>query len=209
VFLLLRRPAFRPIPYRDERSRDAARPSGPYSTNQVTLPELPPDENLYLTTERLVLEPLSLEHADEMVVVLGDRRLHEFTGGEPLPLASLRQRFQFLSSRRSPDGSELWLNWAIRVRDEGVAVGYVQASVSADRTSDVAWVLGLPWWGRGYATEAARRMAMWLQQELGVGEFVAWVHPAHVASQKVAQNIGLRRTDELKDGEQAWRKSTG
>jgi hypothetical protein len=34
-------------------------------------------------TERLTLEPLRPEHADEMVAVLGDPALYEFTGGTP------------------------------------------------------------------------------------------------------------------------------
>lgn len=36
-----------------------------------------------LETERLILEPLRIEHAEEMVLVLGDRRLYAYTGGEP------------------------------------------------------------------------------------------------------------------------------
>jgi hypothetical protein len=35
-----------------------------------------------LSTERLLLEPLRVEHAEEMAPLLDDRRLHAFTGGE-------------------------------------------------------------------------------------------------------------------------------
>ena len=39
---------------------------------------------------------------------------------------------------------------------------------------------------------------------MGVRRFVADVHPAHTASQRVAAAIGLAPTDELVDGEVRW-----
>ena len=47
----------------------------------MTPPRLPP--STALTTARMVLEPLRVEHATELAAVLDDPRLHEFTGGEP------------------------------------------------------------------------------------------------------------------------------
>lgn len=78
-----------------------------------------------LATERLVLGPLRPEDADEMVQVLGDRCLHAFTGGHPLSRAELRIRYHRLAVGRSPDGTERWLNWIVRLRATGRAVGTV------------------------------------------------------------------------------------
>ncbi|HEX6920146.1 MAG TPA: GNAT family N-acetyltransferase, partial [Actinomycetes bacterium] len=36
-----------------------------------------------LGTRRLTLEPLRVEHADELAPVLDDRGLHTYTGGAP------------------------------------------------------------------------------------------------------------------------------
>ena len=36
-----------------------------------------------LESERLVLEPLRVEHAEELAPLLDDPRLHEFIGGDP------------------------------------------------------------------------------------------------------------------------------
>jgi hypothetical protein len=43
-----------------------------------------------IQTARLSLVPLSPGDADEMVEVLGDRRLYEFIGGQPPTLVELR-----------------------------------------------------------------------------------------------------------------------
>src|SRR5690349_679993 len=72
-------------------------------------------------TERLDLEPVEPYHAAELAPLLDDMALHEFTGGAPLSQAALAVRYAWLASRRSPDGSQLWGNWVIRVRATGTA----------------------------------------------------------------------------------------
>src|SRR5262249_29903842 len=47
-----------------------------------------------LTTERLVLEPLRVEHATEMVDLLDDPALHRYVGGRPLEADELRKRYE-------------------------------------------------------------------------------------------------------------------
>jgi RimJ/RimL family protein N-acetyltransferase len=159
-----------------------------------------------LRTERLVLSPLAVEDADEMAVVLGDVRMHEFTGGAPLTLEQLRGRYQLLAVGRSADGSEQWLNWIVRLGAEGAAVGTVQATVTADgAAAEVAWEVGVPWQGRGIASEAAAAMVDWLLDH-GVRNIAAYVHPRHDASAAVAARAGLAPTAEVVDGETAWRR---
>lgn len=74
-----------------------------------------------LHSERLHLEPLTVEHADEMVVVLDDPDLHVFIGGRPAGCEELRARYEQLVVGHSHDGHERWLNWVIRRRDDGRA----------------------------------------------------------------------------------------
>jgi RimJ/RimL family protein N-acetyltransferase len=157
-----------------------------------------------IETSRLVLSPLVPSDADELVVVLADRRLHSFTGGEPDTLPELRARFTGWSSQRSPDGTQAWLNWAMRTTD-GRAIGTVQATVMPDRSAEVAWVVGVRDQGRGYASEAARALVIWLGGK-GVIRLDAHVHPEHEASAAVARAAGLEPTDELVEGEVVWRR---
>jgi RimJ/RimL family protein N-acetyltransferase len=155
-----------------------------------------------LATERLVLEPLRPEHADEMVAVLDDPELHRWTGGEPLGLEQLQQRYRAQARGRSADGSQRWLNWILRERATGRAAGYVQATVEGG-SADVAWVVGREFQERGYAREAAAAMVAWLRED-GVGAVSAHIHPDNVASQRVASAIGLAPTTALRDGEVRW-----
>jgi RimJ/RimL family protein N-acetyltransferase len=157
-------------------------------------------------TERLDLEPLTADHAAELAPVLDDAALHEFIGGAPLPALALAQRYARLAARRSPDGHQLWGNWVMRVRETGIAVGTMQVTMPAGGAAagpaEVAWVVGRQAQGRGYAKEAARGLVA-LLREAG-WTVAAHIHPAHLASQRVARAAGLSPTQEVQDGEVRW-----
>lgn len=156
-----------------------------------------------LNTQHLRLEPLRIEHADEMTDVLADATLYAFTGGEPPQRDELRVRYQWQIRGRSPDGTEEWLNWIVRLAADRRAIGFVQATV-VDGRADVAWLIGVVWQGRGYATEAAQAMIDWLRLR-GVETITAHIHSDHAASAAVATRLGLAPTDEVEDGEVVWR----
>ncbi|KAB1906904.1 GNAT family N-acetyltransferase, partial [Micromonospora sp. AMSO31t] len=99
-----------------------------------------------IDTDRLVLVPLAVAHAEEMAVVLGDPALHAFIGGAPADAPALRARYERLVAG-SPDPAVTWCNWVIRRRDDACLVGTVQATVT-ERVAEIAWVVGTPWQGR-------------------------------------------------------------
>ena len=137
-----------------------------------------------------------------MVEVLSSRDLYAFTGGNPPNLADLQSQYRAQVAGPS-SGEEVWHNWIIRPNDIGEAVGFVQATVTGD-SADVAWVVGVEWRGRGYASEAASAMGDWLATQ-GVETFTAHIHPGHVASHRVAASLGMHATDEIDaDGEVVW-----
>lgn len=158
-----------------------------------------------IETLRLLLEPLRVDHAAEMATVLDDERLHAFIGGRPATREELRARYIRLVAGHSPDGSQGWLNWVVRHRGSGVAVGTVQATLTRNGavTAEVAWVIATPHQRQGYAKEATAAMTEWLRSR-GVEAFVAHVHPTHEASINVARYLGLTPTDTVEDGEVRW-----
>jgi RimJ/RimL family protein N-acetyltransferase len=156
-----------------------------------------------IEAERVRLVPLSSADADDMFDVLADVKLYEFTGGTPLSRAALRERYRHLEAWSSPDGSEVWANWIVRLRAEDVAIGFVQATIRAS-SADLAWVIGRAWQGQGYAGEAAEALAGWLGRA-GVTRLTAHIHPGHSASQRTARRAGLRPTRWREDdGEMIW-----
>ena len=157
-----------------------------------------------VTTERLLLEPLAAAHAVELAPLLDDPTLHTYTGGRPLPVEELRERYEHQVGGRSGDGSQLWFNWIVRDRATHDALGFVQATVEvASGVADVAWVIASQYQGHGYAREAASAMVAWLRAS-GITTVTAHVHPANEASAAVADAIGLAATPVVVDGEIRW-----
>ncbi|MER5945352.1 GNAT family N-acetyltransferase [Streptomyces sp. NPDC001904] len=156
-----------------------------------------------IRTPHLTLLPLAVTHADEMAAVLADPALYTFTGGEPPSAGALRARYA-RQVAGSPDPATAWLNWVLEETGSERLTGYVQATVADDGTADVAWVVGTPWQGRGFAREAALGMAGWLAAH-GTAELVAHVHPRHHASAAVARALGLTACGEDDEGETVWR----
>lgn len=155
-----------------------------------------------IATRRLDLEPLHITDSAEMVEVLAEPTLYEFTGGEPPTLDALKSRYA-----RQTEGSgrpgEYWLNWIIRIRVENRPVGFIQATV-VDNQAELAWAVGKPWQGAGIASEAARSVANWLT-ETGSRALTAHIHPQHRASAGVATAVGLHRTGVIdEEGEEVW-----
>ncbi len=139
-----------------------------------------------------------------MVGVLRGDALYAHTGGAPPGLAELRARYARQAAGRSPGGRAEWRNWILRREPGGEAVGYVQATITGEgRRAEIAWVVGLDWQGRGYATEAAQALVTWLDAR-GVGVIQAHIHPGHAASAAVARRAGLRPSGTVEDGEQLW-----
>jgi RimJ/RimL family protein N-acetyltransferase len=147
------------------------------------------------------LDPLRVADAAEMVGVLGAPALYSYIGGRPPTLGELTEQYRRQVVGRSVDGREEWLNWIVRVEES--AVGYVQATVHEGARAVVAWVIGLEWQGRGYATAAAAELVAVLRSR-GVRRIEAYIVPGHAASERVAARIGLAATGHLSEGEQMW-----
>ena len=166
----------------------------------MILPEVSPT---VLTGERVVLEPLAVEHAVEMVDVLSSTSLYVLIGGQPPSLPELAGRYR--RQIAGPVGEhEAWLNWIVRF--EGQAVGFVQATLRQEGEvlcAAVAWLIRPEHQGRGLATDAAGAMVAHLRAR-SKATITAWISDANLASVSVATRLALHRTDHQKDGEQLW-----
>ena len=142
-------------------------------------------------SHNLRLEPLAVAHAGEMFETLSAQSIYDYIpGGPPASAAALRERYAMLERGRSPDDSQLWLNWIIRV-GSGQCAGFVQATIYPGRTGDFAFVLAPEFWGRGVAFEACQAAIPRLAREFGVTELFATVDPKNSRSIRLLERLGF------------------
>jgi RimJ/RimL family protein N-acetyltransferase len=158
-----------------------------------------------IAAERGVLVALRAADADELAGLLEEPQLREWLRAEDV--AELRERFAVWESRRSPDADELWLNWVIRDRPDGRALGWVQATVLGD-TASVAYALLPAERGLGIASDAVRSLVRWLHGRLEVRSVTAEIDDANAASARVAVAAGFERTIRRAGDEVVWEHRT-
>jgi RimJ/RimL family protein N-acetyltransferase len=57
---------------------------------------------------------------------------------------------------------------------------------------EIDFILGKPYWGQGFASEAGRTSLCYGFDQLGVTSVVGIVHPENKVSQRVLEKLGMR-----------------
>jgi RimJ/RimL family protein N-acetyltransferase len=73
-----------------------------------------------------------------------------------------------------------------------VGLQYVNFEASFTPAVEIGWRLAYEYWGRGYATEAARAVLDHAFKQLKLSEVVAFTVVSNRQSRKVMQKIGMR-----------------
>ncbi|HTV75322.1 MAG TPA: GNAT family N-acetyltransferase [Candidatus Acidoferrales bacterium] len=142
----------------------------------------------------LRLELLRETHAATLFALLRDPELWRYCDGEPpASQAALAARFRHLETRRSPDGSQAWLNWVVMVADR--ATGFVQATVTGE-IAQIAYVIGRKHQSRAIATRAVTEMLVILEQDYGVREFQATVDARNEPSLRLLTRLHFSLVDD-------------
>ena len=145
------------------------------------------------SSTRLYYEPINAGHADVLFKELLEPQIYQYIDEKPPDsLTKLRQRFEKLSIGRSPDDSETWLNWVLRERVGGGSyVGYVQATVTANHSATIAYVVFPKYWKLGFGTEAVRWLLATLANSYGVQDTYAIVDRRNKASLSLLAKLGF------------------
>jgi RimJ/RimL family protein N-acetyltransferase len=141
-----------------------------------------------LHTERLHLEPFRLAHAPLLHRITGDPEV--FWWGADETVGETRARLEALLARDLPDGLGSWLLFD---RSSGDVVGDVVLVPVPRPTGEIeaGWHLARAHWGKGYATEAARRAVAHAFDTLRLDEVVSDIAVTNTRSQAVARRLGM------------------
>ena len=143
-------------------------------------------------TDRLVVRQFRLSDADAMNRVFGETEVMRFGDGVQTPEWVhdwLRHR---LENYRQKSGIG---PWAVIEKSSGETIGYCGLfyfpDVCGQPETEIGYRLALPYWGRGYATEAARAVRDYAFNILCLPRLIAMIDPQNVASIRVAEKLGM------------------
>ena len=157
-----------------------------------------------IETERLLLRPLSPDDADAFAEFYADPEVTRYLGvGKTLSHeeteASLRRMvrnfeldgFGQLAVERKEDGAMMgrcgFLTWDVQT-----LTPTTEAEATGPTELEVGYALGRPYWGQGYATEAASAVRDHARGTMGRDRLIAFIRPDNVRSRRVAEKLGMR-----------------
>ena len=145
-----------------------------------------------IATSELLLEPLTVAHAEAMFGILSDPDLYRYLDyGPPPSVEHVRDIYSRLERRQSPDGKQRWLNWVVRGKGLDL-LGYVQATLLEPDIAWIAFVFGRTHWGHGYASAATKAMIEHLELACGSRRFLAMVEAENARSISVLTRLSFR-----------------
>src|SRR5580658_997504 len=145
-----------------------------------------------LQTERLTLRPYRLSDIAALMPLIGAREVAATTLRIPHPYTESDARDFIVSTQAGRlTGSELRLG--IILRESGALCGGVGLRIERDhRRAELGYWIGVPYWGNGYATEAASAVVNHVFGALGLHRIFASHFANNPASAKVLRKIGMR-----------------
>jgi RimJ/RimL family protein N-acetyltransferase len=140
-----------------------------------------------LKTERLILRPIARGDADDIARLAGDWDIARMTARIPHPYV-IADALAFIDSRGPGDH--------FAVTREGAFVGCCGTTPEEEDAISIGYWIGKPYWGHGYATEAAGAVQALLQARTPRPRILISHMAENGASGRVIAKLGFQPTGE-------------
>lgn len=157
-----------------------------------------------LQTERLLLRPFRLSDAPRVRKLAGEYEIARSTLTIPHPYPAGAAE-EWIGAHPEMVRTGTGYPWAVTLRQSGELIGATGLhGRRGDGEMELGYWIGKPYWGRGYATEAAGRVVRWGLLDVGL----ARVHARHFCrnptSGAVMRKIGMRFVAHLPRQARKW-----
>lgn len=141
-----------------------------------------------LETERLILRAYGPGDFEPFAAFMADEDVTRYLTGRPMSRADA---WRSLASSIGHWHLRGYGTWAVERKQDGAFMGRVgMINPEGWPGLEVGWTLGKPYWGSGYATEAARAALNFAFLTQPVDKIISCIHPENAASQSVARRVG-------------------
>jgi RimJ/RimL family protein N-acetyltransferase len=144
-----------------------------------------------LATTRLVLRAWRDDDIEPFAALNQDPEVMEFFASP----YSYAESAAFVARTRDHFATYGYGLWAVEIPGVTSFAGFTGLRRPPWRPEvvEIGWRLARPFWGAGYATEAARAALAYGLETLGLEQIVSFVVPANVRSQAVMTRLGMTR----------------
>lgn len=150
-------------------------------------------------TERLRLEPIGPEHADDL---LGLHHAEEVAAwyGRWTPEQAHREAARMRQAWET-EGVHKWIAYDRTTGELVGRGGLSRQEVDGRQRLEAGWIVRPQLWGRGYATEIGHAALVFALNDLGAEQVVAFTEPHNQRSRAVMRRLGMRYAHQfVRDG---------
>jgi [ribosomal protein S5]-alanine N-acetyltransferase len=145
-----------------------------------------------LHSERLTLRPYTLWDIPRLVPLIGAREVAATTLRIPHPYGESNAR-DFIALVEDDLSKNRGLHLGVFLRENDALCGGAGLMIEAEhRRAELGYWIGVPHWGKGYATEAATALVKYGFEHLGLHRIFAGHFAGNSASAAVLRKIGMR-----------------
>jgi RimJ/RimL family protein N-acetyltransferase len=142
-----------------------------------------------LKTERLTLRPFGEDDVLALFELSQHLEVVRYVGDRRVP--TLQETWRAVAGWIGHWAMRGYGQWAIEERSSARFIGRAGIINPAEWPGpEVGYLLGRDWWGRGYATEAARAAMNWGFEQMSFDELISLIDPENAASIAVATRLG-------------------
>ena len=146
-----------------------------------------------LETERLLLRPPERSDVPVLVPLIGDWEVAKNLGRVPYPYAAA-DAYAFFDQAHAKTANGTDFTFAITRKSDGVYLGGCGVHLRENGEWEFGYWIGKPYWGNGYATEAARALVQFAFETLKIDMLTAGWFFDNPASGRVLEKLGCTRT---------------
>jgi len=154
-----------------------------------------------LECDRLRLRALEMSDCPRVAELAGDKRIYDMTLLIPHPY-SVKQAEDWIGTHPAhwSRWREDWtMNFAIRSNASDELMGVIGlVGVPRHKRAEMGYWLGVPFWGNGFMSEAARAMVEFAFGTLGANRLEAGVFDGNTASMNVLRKAGFHEEGVLR-----------
>jgi len=149
-----------------------------------------------IQTNRLLLRPLLPIDAQALHrIYQTEGVLQYFPNPVPPPLEKLER---FVAGQQAHWEEHGYGNWGVLPEGEQEIVGWAGLQYLPElEETEVGLLLDCPFWGKGYATEAALASLDFGFERFHLDHIIALVHPDNLASRRVIEKCGMSYVESL------------
>lgn len=144
-------------------------------------------------TERLLLRPLQAADVAQLVALAGDKKVADTTATIPHPYNEQDALCIIQAAKEGHRSGELHA-FAICCDSAFLGIVSLKCTAQAPGSAELGYWIGVPFWGNGYATEAAQPVLDHAFNDLGLRYVRAKLLCRNPASSKVLRKLGMTCT---------------